>query len=145
MYANDLYQKKNPIYMIGFLIISSSQIIVNRTHLNKDSSVLLDHKITFHEYINHIIKLYKSLRLILLVTKLFLDLTCLEIIYFSHVRSVMEYCSNIWTPYIDHTPCIDCSKLPQQFLRLCATSSRTRLFFMCHAVIYKTHQYVEQF
>lgn len=86
-----------------------SNTTIKSTQLVRDLGVLLDHKLTFNDHIADIVsRSYKSLGFILRVSKPFSDTECLKVLYFAYVRSILEYCSNVWSPqYISYTQDIE--------------------------------------
>lgn len=68
--------------------------------LVRDLGVLLDTKLSFAEHIEAVInKSFKGLGFVLRVTKPFSDIACIKLLYFSYVRSILEYCATIWNPH----------------------------------------------
>lgn len=77
-----------------------NNILLNRVNTVKDLGVLIDSKLSFSDHIDAITnKAFKSLGFIMRVTQPFSDLGCLKILYYSYVRSILEYCSPIWSPH----------------------------------------------
>lgn len=91
----------------------------NITKLNtvKDLGVMMDSKLTFSEHIDMIsTKAYRNLGFVLRISKPFSDVGCLRVLYFSFVRSILEYCSVIWNPqYITYIQSLE--KLQLKFLK----------------------------
>lgn len=72
---------------------------IKKVDLVRDLGVLVDAKLSFSEHIGTVVnKAYKSLGFVLRVSRPFSDISCLKILYCSYVRSVLEYCSMIWSP-----------------------------------------------
>lgn len=88
--------RKNKIINFEYKITNTT---INRTQRVRDLGVHLDHKLTFNEHVSDIVsRSYKSLGFILRVTKPFSDIRCLKILYCAYVRSILEYCCNVWNP-----------------------------------------------
>uniref|UniRef100_A0A6P7FX35 Uncharacterized protein LOC114331715 n=1 Tax=Diabrotica virgifera virgifera TaxID=50390 RepID=A0A6P7FX35_DIAVI len=80
-------------YSINTSLLSSQTVI-------KDLGIWLDTSLTFHEHFKTIIN--KSLRLLGYIKRVTSDFTSiqpLKILYCSLVRSHLEYCSSVWSPY----------------------------------------------
>lgn len=75
----------------------------------KDLGVTIDEKLSFSEHVDKIVgKAYKSLGFILRVCRPFSDISCLKVLYYSYVRSILEYCSLVWNPqYLIYTHSIE--------------------------------------
>ncbi|XP_053691665.1 uncharacterized protein LOC128740165 [Sabethes cyaneus] len=72
----------------------------NRSGVPQDLGVHLDEKLSFREHYSYIIaKANKNLGFIFRVTKEFRDPYCLRALYYSLVRSVIEYAAVVWSPY----------------------------------------------
>jgi hypothetical protein len=73
---------------------------INKSYSTKDLGVVLDTKLLLTEHIEHITnKAYKNLGFVLRVARPFSDLVCIKLLYFSYVRSILEYCSPVWCPH----------------------------------------------
>lgn len=94
-----------------------SKIKINETTVVRDLGVLLDVKLTFSEHIDTIInKSFKSLGFILRVSKPFSDAACTKLLYFSYVRSILEYCCSVWNPhYVTYIN--DLERIQHKFLK----------------------------
>lgn len=102
---------------------SINDSVILETKVVKDLGVLLDSKLSFTDHINNITtKAFKNLGFILRVSKPFTDVHCLKILYYTYVRSTLEYCSNIWNPhYSIHIQSIE--KIQAKFIKhLCYRS-----------------------
>lgn len=74
--------------------------IVETVHHIKDLGIIFDSKFSFSDHVDHIVtKSYKMLGFVLRVSKCFKNVNTLMILYFSLVRSVLEYNTPIWTPF----------------------------------------------
>lgn len=108
------FTRKKKAIMFDYTISNTN---IKKTNQVRDLGVLLDHKLLFNEHISDIItRSYKSLGFILRVSKPFSDIKCFKILYFAYVRSILEYCSNIWSPqYITYTQ--DIENIQAKFLK----------------------------
>lgn len=102
-------RKKNPIQ--HDYTLNNDKVI--RANSIRDLGVLIDAKLTFANHFDAVVnKAYKKLGFILRVSQSFSDVGCLKVLYFSYVRSILEYCSVIWNPqyitYIQKIECIQC-------------------------------------
>lgn len=76
-----------------------NNVVINKLNSVRDLGVKVDSKLTFSEHIDSITnKAYKNLGFIFRVTQPFSDVGCLKMLYYSYVRSVLEYCSTVWNP-----------------------------------------------
>lgn len=74
--------------------------VLSRPDTFTDLGVVFDEKLSFTHHINRIIeKSYKSLGFLIRNTLHFSNATGLKLLYFSIVRSNLEYASLIWSPY----------------------------------------------
>ncbi len=82
-----------------------------------DLGVVFDEKLSFIKHIDHICNSsMKLLGLIFRTCRSFSDINALKMIYFSYVRSKLEYCSIVWNPiYKNHTQKIE--KIQRKFLK----------------------------
>lgn len=75
-------------------------VLLSRVDQIKDLGVILDSKLTFKQHVSYIVdKASKSLGLMFRITKSFTDIYCLKTLYCALVRSTLEYCSTVWSPY----------------------------------------------
>lgn len=66
----------------------------------KDLGVSLDSKLSFETHIDNIVnKAFKMLGFMLRITQDFRNLKCIMILYFTLVRSMVEYNSVVWNPF----------------------------------------------
>lgn len=80
-------------YYIGDKVLSRSEVV-------RDLGVYFDAELTFHHHYEHIInKSNKLLGFIIRSTKEFRSPRSILCLFFSLVRSVLEYCCPIWSPH----------------------------------------------
>ena len=91
------FTNKNSEILYSYTI---DDTILSRVNSFRDLGVTFDSRLTFVNHINNICaRAYKSLGFILRCGGSFHDVTCLRILYFCYVRSVLEYASVVWTPF----------------------------------------------
>lgn len=74
--------------------------IISYTEYVKDLGVTFESNLCFKTHINNIVQsAYKVLGFIIRNTQLFDDSSTLRILFFSLVRSKLEYCSVVWSPF----------------------------------------------
>lgn len=89
-------RKKEPI-LSNYQLMGTS---IERTNCIKDLGVMLDSKLSFLQHISYIVtKASRSLGFMFRIGKEFKDIYCLKSLYCSLVRSTLEYCSQVWSPY----------------------------------------------
>ena len=95
-------------YINGIPIVKADTI--------KDLGVVFDSKLTFDQYISEITKkATRLLGLILRNCKMFTQAKTKIMLYNSHVRSILEYCSTVWRPYYSTSSlCIE--RIQKRFL-----------------------------
>lgn len=83
----------------------------------RDLGILLDSKLTFTDHIDNVVsKAFRNLGFILRVSRPFTDIHCLKVLYYTYVRSVLEYCCSIWNPqYLTYIKNIE--KIQKKFLK----------------------------
>lgn len=88
--------------------------LINNTKISKvnsvrDLGIIVDSKLIFSQHIEAIVnKAYKNLGFILRVSRPFTDVDCVKVLYYSYVRSILEYCSLVWNPhYIVYTQSLE--------------------------------------
>lgn len=92
-------------------------INIDKVELVRDLGILLDVKLSFSEHVENIInKSFKSLGFIRRVTKPFSDTMCIKQLYFSYVRSILEYSSTVWNPHY-LTYINDIEKVQDKFIK----------------------------
>jgi len=90
-------RKRSPILHSYYL--GSSLLL--RVHLIKDLGFYLSPTLSFKHHLN--VTIGKSLKILGFIkrnTTLFSSATCLRTLYFSLVRSILEYGSVVWFPYL---------------------------------------------
>lgn len=89
--------------------MNMNNVKINKFNSVRDLGVQVDSKLTFSEHTEIIVsKAYKSLGFVLRVSRPFADIDCLKILYYSYVRSILEYCTTVWNPqYIIYTDSIE--------------------------------------
>lgn len=90
---------------------------LNRVTTLRDLGVMFDTKLTFQQHIKNITtKAYRMLGFIARSLNKFIQLHTYKILYFAYVRSNLEYCSPVWSPYYDvHVNSIE--KVQKRFTR----------------------------
>lgn len=88
-----------------------------RTNTVKDLGVIFDSKMLMSDHITAMVaKAYKNLGFVLRVSRPFSDPLCIKVLYFSYVRSALEYCSNIWNPnYVTYSR--DIEQIQSKFIK----------------------------
>lgn len=75
---------------------------LNRVCAIKDLGVTFDSKLTFENHVNNITsKAYRMLGFISRSLNHFKQLQTYKLLYFTYVRSNLEYCTSVWSPYCD--------------------------------------------
>ena len=73
---------------------------IERVSCIKDLGVHLDEQLTFKQHVTYIVaKASRCLGFVMRIAKSFSDIFCLKSLYCSLVRSTLEYCSVVWSPY----------------------------------------------
>lgn len=73
--------------------------VIKRVTTVKDLGILFDAKLSFVPHIESIVsRANKMLGFILRITKDFSDTNTLKLLFYTHVRSILEYASVIWSP-----------------------------------------------
>lgn len=102
-------------------LFSSTYILSNsplsKVDSIKDLGVILDSKLTFNAHIKHCHgKALRMLGFVFRVCKDFRSVSALKVVYFAHVRSHLEYCSQVWSPSkLFHIA--DLEKIQKKFVR----------------------------
>lgn len=80
-------------------VYTMNGIQLNRVEYVRDLGVHLDHKFTFSHHIDTITsKANKSLGFVMRICSSFRDPVCIKNLYFSYVRSILDFASTIWSP-----------------------------------------------
>lgn len=80
-----------------------NNIPLSRVETMKDLGVIFDSKLSFDAHINNAVtKAYKTLGFISRSLSKFKNTETYKILYFTYVRSHLEYCSSVWSPYYDN-------------------------------------------
>lgn len=78
-------------------------LLLKRVYEIKDLGVILDSQLSFRQHVSFVVdKASKSLGFIFRLTKTFTDISCLKALYCALVRSTLEYCSTVWSPYYNN-------------------------------------------
>lgn len=95
-----------------------NDVILTRVYSTKDLGIIFDTKITFAEHITTVTKsAYSRLGFIIRNTRCFSDIKTLNTLYFSFVRSKLEYGSLVWYPlYQIHIAALE--NVQRKFLKL---------------------------
>ena len=77
-----------------------SNVSLRRENCVKDLGVLLDSKLTFKQHVSFVFdKACRNLGFIMRTGKHFNDIYCLKALYCALVRSNLEYCVTVWSPF----------------------------------------------
>lgn len=89
-------------YILFNYSIAGSELTRSTSH--KDLGVIFDYRLSFIDQINTISSsAMKSLGFVIRTCKMFHNIFALKVLYFSLVRSKLQYCSVIWSPiYVVH-------------------------------------------
>lgn len=82
----------------------------------RDLGVIFDTQLTFRSHINDITKRASRMYGFIVRNCKELDVVCVRTLYFSYVRSILEYCSIIWSPCYENHKC-SIEKIQNKFLR----------------------------
>uniref|UniRef100_A0A8D8UWL9 Uncharacterized protein n=1 Tax=Cacopsylla melanoneura TaxID=428564 RepID=A0A8D8UWL9_9HEMI len=110
------YTKKNPI----LYEYSINNVPLERVEHIKDLGVTMEPNLKFNiHYSNISKKAYKMLGFLYRQTQDFTNTNVLKTLYYSYVRSHLEYCSVVWSPqYLVHMKSLE--SIQRKFLRLLA-------------------------
>lgn len=73
--------------------------IINRVTRIRDLGVIMDSELSFNSHIDHVVgAAFRRLGFILRISKPFKNTNTLKILYFSFVRSILDFCSTVWNP-----------------------------------------------
>lgn len=83
---------------------SINNVLIKKVASVRDLGIALDSKMTLSAHVDAIAdKAYKQLGFIKRVSTPFKSISCIKVLYFAYVRSVLEYACSIWSPcYIVH-------------------------------------------
>lgn len=91
------YTRKLNIIDFNYQVQSTK---VDRKTTIKDLGIIFDQKLSFNEHIDGVVNsAYKTLGFVIRNSKSFDNVTATKCLYFSLVRSKLEYCSQIWNPF----------------------------------------------
>lgn len=92
-------RQKQPI-LFNYHLLGTT---IERKQCVKDLGVQLDSKLTYTQHLSYVVdKASRTLGFIFKVAKNFSDIHCLKSLYYSLVRSTLEYCSAVWSPCYDN-------------------------------------------
>lgn len=95
------FQKTQPKFKFEYQICGSP---IPRENCVKDLGVLLDTELSYKQHISFTIsKASRQLGFIFRAGKNFTDVYCLKALYCALVRSTLEYCSAVWSPYYQNS------------------------------------------
>lgn len=109
------YTRKNRPIHYNYTISNNS---LQRVSNIRDLGVIMDSRVSFNLHIDSIVqRAYKSLGFINRMTTSFRSSIILRILYFAHVRSVLDFCSVVWSPhYKCHIERIE--RVQKKFIRI---------------------------
>lgn len=122
---NGLYLNINKCSVVSFtrkIKKHNFQYYINRTLIDrkdviKDLGITFDSKLSFNEHISVIVNAsYKTLGFIIRNVKSFNNLDAIKSLYFSLVRSKLEYGSIIWSPFYINSS-LSLEKVQRRFLK----------------------------
>lgn len=95
-----------------------NNIAIQRTNTIKDLGVIFDSKLTFSHHVNNIItRAFKTLGFITRSLHKFSKVSTYKQLYYTYVRSILEYASPVWNPYYDiYTDAIE--RVQRKFTRI---------------------------
>jgi hypothetical protein len=110
------FSRKTNTLIYDYKLCQSS---IARTDCIKDLGVFIDSKLRFHNYVDYVFsQCIKLLGLVLTLTFSFSSLDYLYVLYFTSVRSELEYASVVWNP-ITTTDANKLERIQQKFSALC--------------------------
>lgn len=91
---------------------------LNRSSVVKDLGIIFDQKLTFIQHVNSIVlRASRSMGFICRSLKPFNNINTHKILYFTYVRSILEYGSQIWNPFYHiHTSVVE--NVQRKFTRI---------------------------
>lgn len=85
---------------LSYILSNSELSIVNQI---RDLGVTFDSKLRFDAHISSITnRVFKMLGFVMRATKDFTNVKCIMLLYNALVKSHLEYCTNVWSPFHDH-------------------------------------------
>jgi hypothetical protein len=116
----------------------TSHATITRTSNIKDLGVFCNSKLHFHNHADFIFSEYiKLLGLIRTVTLIFLFLECLYVLYFTLIRSKLEYASVVWNS-ITSTNAKELERIQQKFASVCVSLPFPRVPYSCTFALEKS-------
>lgn len=77
-----------------------NNIAIERVEVVRDLGVTLDSKMRLNDHIDSIVdRSFRNLGFVMRTCKPFKGLTCIKVVYYAYVRSILEYASPIWSPF----------------------------------------------
>jgi hypothetical protein len=114
------FSRKTNTLFCDYKLCQSS---ITRTDSIKDLRVFTDSKLRFHNHVDYIVsQCIKLLGLVRTLTFSFSSLECLYVLYFTLVRSKLEYASVVWNS-ITTTDASNLERTLQKFAALCYNRS----------------------
>lgn len=75
-------------------------VVVERTDLVRDLGVMLDSKVTMRHHVDYITnRAFRNLGFIMRTCQPFQQMLSFKVLYYTYVRSILEYASSIWYPH----------------------------------------------
>ena len=91
------YTKRSHPVIFNYLL--DNYILLRTTNIN-DLGVVFDVKLRFHLHVEYKVKAaFKMLGFVLRTCKDITNVDCIKILYFSFVRSILEYACMVWDPF----------------------------------------------
>lgn len=93
------FSKKKELLAFPYSLGAST---LERVSAFKDLGVMFDAELSFSDHINSIVtSAYKMLGFVVRNTECFTKLSAIKAVYFAFVRSRLEYCSVVWSPFYE--------------------------------------------
>ena len=89
------YSNKNNVLLTQYSIKDTT---IERVDTVKDLGVIFDIKLSFTEHYKYIVAKASKITGFLIRNSSVFDIECTKLLYFSYVRSIVEYCSVVWSP-----------------------------------------------
>lgn len=111
------FSRRNDIRILHYDYRINNSVI-QQAHTIKDLGVLFDEKLSFSPHVNSIItRAFKALGFITRSLQKFSKIETYKRLYYTYVRSILEYASPVWNPYYDiYTDAIE--KVQRKFTRI---------------------------